>query len=56
MQGLKKEIIPPVTISEFVDVLPILYRAREVPILVISHTGIGKTQTVQRFCQTHTET
>jgi hypothetical protein len=53
MEGQKKEIIPPVTIAEFVDVLPVLYRAKEVPVLVISHTGIGKTQTVQRFCETH---
>ena len=46
----KKEIIPPVTISEFVEALPVLYRTKEVPALVISHTGIGKTRTVQKFC------
>ena len=40
----KKEIIPSVSISEFTEVLPILYRAKEVPVLVISHTGIGKTR------------
>ncbi len=49
----KKEIIPPVTIAEFMEVLPILYRAKEVPVLVISHTGVGKTQSVHKFCETH---
>ena len=49
----KREIIPAVTISEFVEVLPILFRAKEVPVLVVSHTGIGKTKSVKHFCDTN---
>jgi len=46
-----KEVIPPVTIAEFIEVLPIVYRTKDVPVLVLSHTGIGKTQSVQYFCE-----
>lgn len=44
------EIIPPVSIKKFIELLPILYRIKDVATLVISNAGLGKTQSVEKFC------
>lgn len=44
------EAVPAINISRFIEVLPLLYRVKEVPVLLISHTGIGKTQSIEHFC------